>query len=261
VNVLVCVKRVPMVGGRILLLPGGQQIDTRQLGFTISPHEECALEEAVRLVERHGGTVTVLALGPPEAEEQLRNGVAVGAGAAVLLVTGRPDWGPSATAEAIVDAVRRQGGGGERSLYDLLLFGNEAADSADYQVGVRVSHLLGLPCVTGIKSLEVEADVNGWRAAAGREYCGVRERFSFELPAVVTVKEGINLPRYPSLPGRMRAKKAAIAAEEPRWRDEGMRTERLRVPEVERRQAEVLGRGPEAVPALVKLLEELGFLS
>ena len=79
-DILVCVKRVPMVGGRISLLPDGQQIDTRQLAFTISPHEECAVEEAVRLVERHGGTVTVLALGPPEAEEQLRNAVAVGAG-------------------------------------------------------------------------------------------------------------------------------------------------------------------------------------
>ncbi len=137
-NILVCVKRVPMVGGRISLLPEGLQIDTRQLGFTISPHEECAVEEAVRLVERYGGTVTVLALGPPEAEEQLRNAVAVGAGSAVLLVTDRTDWGPMATAEAIVEAVRRRDEGGGGDSYDLLLFGNEAADSGDFQVGVRV---------------------------------------------------------------------------------------------------------------------------
>lgn len=260
-DVLVCVKRVPMVGGRISLLPDAQQIDTRQLGFTISPHEECAVEEAVRLVERYGGTVTVLALGPPEAEEQLRNAVAVGAGAAVLLVTDKPGWGPMATAEAIVEAVRRQEEGGTGTCYDLLLFGNEAADSGDYQVGVRVSHLLGLPCATGIKSLEVEAEGDRFAATAGREYRGVRERFRFSLPAVVTVKEGINLPRYPSLPGRMRAKKAAVTTGEPHWRDDGFHTAMLRVPAVERRQAEVLGRGPEAVPALVLLLEELGVLS
>jgi electron transfer flavoprotein beta subunit len=260
VDILVCVKRVPMVGGRISLLPDGLQIDTRQLGFTISPHEECAVEEAVQLVERFGGTVTVLALGPPEAEEQLRNAVAVGAGSAVLLLTDKAYWGPMATAEAIVDAVRRREKEGERSAYDLLLFGNEAADSGDYQVGVRVSHLLGLPCATGIKSLEVEAAGDGFTARAGREYRGVRERFSFRLPAVVTVKEGINLPRYPSLPGRMRAKKAAVITEEAEWRDEGFHTETLRVPTVERRRAEILGHGPEAVPALVLLFEELGVL-
>ena len=186
----------------------------------------------------------------------------------------RLDWGPSATADAIVDAVRRRQDGaaggdaggrvaGEGVPYDLLLFGNEAADSGDYQVGVRVSHLLGLPCATGIKSLEVEAaaEGDGWSAVAGREYRGVKERFRFGLPAVVTVKEGINLPRYPSLPGRMRAKKAAVTIEEPQWREEGFRAELLRVPAVERRQAEVLGQGPDAVPALVKLFEELGLLS
>jgi electron transfer flavoprotein beta subunit len=260
VNILVCVKRVPMVGGRISLLPDGRQIDTRQLGFTISPHEECAVEEAVRLVERHGGAVTVLTLGPPEAEEQLRNTVAVGAASAVLLVTERADWGPAATAEAIVEAIRRQDGNGGAAPFDLLLLGNEAADSGDYQVGVRVSHLLGLPCVTGIKSLQVEPDGDRWTVAATREYRGVSERFSFDLPAVVTVKEGINLPRYPSLPGRMRAKKATVAVEEPPFREEGFRTEILRVPAVERRRAEVIGRGPEAVPALLKLFEELGVL-
>jgi electron transfer flavoprotein beta subunit len=250
-----------MVGGRISLTADGQEIDTRLLGFTISPHEECAVEEAVRLVERYGGTVTVLALGPPEATEQLRNAVAVGAGAPVLLVTDRPDWGPIATSEAIVETIRRREAADGVAPYDLLLFGNEAADSGDYQVGVRVSHLLGVPCVTGIKALEVKADGDGIAATAEREYRGVKERFKFSLPAVVTVKEGINLPRYPSLPGRMRAKKAAVVSEEPHWREEGVRTEILRVPEVERRRAEVLGRGTEAVPALVELFERLGVLS
>ena len=70
-DVLVCVKRVPVTGGRISLTDDEQDIDTRYLGFTVSPHEECAVEEAVRLVETHGGSSTVLTLGPAVAEDQL----------------------------------------------------------------------------------------------------------------------------------------------------------------------------------------------
>jgi len=96
---------------------------------------------------------------------------------------------------------------------------------------------------------------------ARREYRGVEEAYSLPLPAVVTVKEGINLPRYPSLPGRLRAKRAAIDVLHPQWHPEGLRKDGLRVPAQEHRQAQVLGSGAEAVPALVRLLEELGVLS
>ncbi|MFZ0170441.1 MAG: hypothetical protein WAL04_02050 [Acidimicrobiales bacterium] len=249
-------KRVPMVGGRISLTADNREVDTRLLGFTMSPHEECAVEEAVRLVERDGGSVTVLTLGPPEAADQLRDAVAVGANAALLLRTDGREWGPTATAEAIAAvAERHQTQSGWP--FDLLLFGNEAADTGDYQVPVRVAHLLGLPCALGIKHLEI--DVHG--AHARREYRGVTELFELPLPAVVSVKEGINLPRYPSLPGRMRAKKALVEEIEPEWREEGLRLDGLRVPVSERRQAALLGRGLEAVPALVDLLEQLGMLS
>jgi electron transfer flavoprotein beta subunit len=221
-------------------------------GFTVSPHEECAVEEAVRLVERHGGSVTVLTLGPPAAADQLRDMLALGASRAVLLETDGREWGAIATAEAIVAAVR-----GRESPYNLLLFGNEAADTGDYQVGVRVAHALGLPCVTGIKNLEVG---DGATARARREYRGTEEIFDITLPAVISVKEGINLPRYPSLPGRLRAKRAAIEQYAPEWHPEGLRKERLRVPAGDSKRAEVLGTGVDAVPALVALLDELGVL-
>ena len=266
-EILVCVKRVPMVGGKIVVTADGQDVDTRMSGFTVSPHEECAVEEAVRLVEQHGGNVTVLTLGPQAAADQLRDMLALGASRAVLLETDGREWGPIATAEAIVAAVR-----GSESPYDLLLFGNEAADTGDYQVGVRVAHLLGLPCVTGIKNLEVtmsaaSAGGDAARSAAGasararREYRGIEEIFDIPLPAVISVKEGINLPRYPSLPGRLRAKRAAIEQSAPEWHPEGLRKERLRVPPGETKRAEVLGTGTDAVPALVALLDELGVLS
>jgi len=255
-DILVCVKRVPMVGGRIAVTPDGQDVDTRMSGFTVSPHEECAVEEAVQITERLGGTVTVLTLGPAEAMQQLRDMLALGAGRALLLETDGREWGPIATAAAIADAARRRAEGPEGP-YGLLLFGNEAADTGDYQVGVRVAHTLGLPCVTGIKNLEITSG----GARARREYRGSEEVFDIPLPAVISVKEGINLPRYPSLPGRLRAKRAAIDTLRPEWHSEGLRKDRLRVPAQEQHQAQVLGSGAEAAPALVRLLEELGILS
>ncbi|HET7701993.1 MAG TPA: hypothetical protein VFK35_01220, partial [Candidatus Limnocylindrales bacterium] len=139
-EVLVCVKRVPATGGRIVLTADGQEIETRFLGFTVSPHEECAAEEAVRIVETHGGTSVVLTLGPTEAEEQLRDAMAIGVDAAIHLVTDGAEWGPVATAAAIVEAVRtREAAAGP---FDLILFGNESADSGGFQVGIRVAHAL-----------------------------------------------------------------------------------------------------------------------
>ena len=119
-EILVCVKRVPTVGGKIAVTPDGQEVDTRMSGFTISPHEECAVEEAVQITERAGGSVSVLTLGPEAAIEQLRGALALGAGRAVLLETDGSEFGPIATAAAIAAEIRTHG-------YDLVLLGNEAA--------------------------------------------------------------------------------------------------------------------------------------
>ena len=140
---------------------------------------------------------------------------------------------------------------------DLVLLGNEAADTGDYQVGVRLAHELGWPVATGIKNLSVTGD----GVLARREYRGVEEAYELPLPAVVTVKEGINLPRYPSLPGRLRAKRAAVERSAPVFAAEGLRKETLRVPASSQHQATVLGRGADAVPELVRVLDELGILS
>jgi electron transfer flavoprotein beta subunit len=253
VDILVCVKRVPMVGGRVLLTADGQDVDTRMSGFTVSPHEECAVEEAVQITEREGGTVTVLTLGPPEAADQLRDMLALGAHRGILLETDGREWGPIATAAAIVWAA----GELAPTTFPLILAGNEAADTGGYQVGIRVAHALGRPCVTGIKRLELTGD----NVRASREYRGAQELFDVTLPAVVTVKEGINLPRYPSLPGRLRAKRAEITVLRPEWRPDGLRKQGLRVPAGSARRAEILGHGAAAVPALVDVLGQLGVLS
>src|SRR5580704_12240326 len=171
---MVCVKRVPMVGGRVVVTADGQDVDTRMSGFTVSPHEECAVEEAVRITERDGGTVTVLTLGPPEAAQQLREMLALGAHRGVLLETDGTEWGPVATAAAIAWAVGELG----PATFPLLMFGNEAADTGGFQVGIRVAHALGRPCVSGIKSL---ARTDGGLRAS-REYRGARESYDLPLP-------------------------------------------------------------------------------
>ena len=121
-EILVCVKRVPTVGGTIAVTPDGQEVDTRMSGFSISPHEECAVEEAVQITERLGGEVSVLTLGPEAAVEQLRDAMALGASRAVLLETDGREFSPAATAAAIAAEVRAHP-------QDLVLLGNEAADT------------------------------------------------------------------------------------------------------------------------------------
>jgi electron transfer flavoprotein beta subunit len=254
VNILVCVKRVPATGGRILLTADGQEIDTRYLGFTVSPHEECAVEEAVRIVEAQGGSSTVLTLGPEVASEQLRDAMAIGIEKAVLLETDGADWDPYATASAIVDAIRALEA--EDGPFDLLLFGNEAADTGDFQVGIRVATVLGRPVVSGIKAI-VAGD---GRVEARREAGGGWEVFELPMPAVLGVKEGLNLPRYPSVPGRLRARKKEIVRMTPTRGPGGPTKERLRLPEGTESQVEVIGEGAAAAPAVVELLGRLGVL-
>jgi electron transfer flavoprotein beta subunit len=254
-NILVCVKRVPATGGRILLTDDGSEIDTRHLGFTISPHEECAVEEAVRIVEAQGGSSVVLTLGPAAAEDQLRDAMAIGIDRAILLETDGRDWDPVATASAIADAIRAQEAA--NGPFDLILFGNESADSGGFQVGIRVAAALGRPCVTGAKGLRLgDGSATVRREAPG----GGSESFELPLPAIVTVKEGINLPRYPSVPGRLRARKKEIERSTPAWRAGGLEKIVLRLPQTETIAAEVLGQGPDAAPVVVDLLARLGLL-
>jgi electron transfer flavoprotein beta subunit len=253
-EILVCVKRVPATGGKITLSPDGQEIDTRYASFTISPHEECGVEEALRLVERFGGSVTVLTLGAEVAADQLRDAIAMGAHRAVLLQTDGSEWDPQATARAIVDAVRAQQAAGHD--FDLILFGNEAADTGEYQVAVRVAQALGRPVISGVKALEV----NGTVATVKREAYGGWEIYEIDLPAVITVKEGLNLPRYPTVPGRLKAKRAPIEITRLGSPENALRKTRLRLPPSAGDKGQLLGRGPEAVPAVIEVLRAVGAL-
>jgi len=252
VKMLVCVKRVPLTGGRILLTDDALALDTKHLGFTISPHEECGVEEAVRIVEAHGGESVALCLGPAEAAEQLRETMALGIDRSLHLVTHEEEWDPQATAHAIVEAIRADEAAS--GPFDLVFFGNESADSGGYQVGIRVAHALGRPIATGLKGVAVE----GGSVRCEREEGAGRDVYVLPLPAVVSVKEGLNLPRYPSVPAKIRAQRKPIAESRPQRPASRLQLVRLHVPEGASKQAEILGEGAGAAPAVVDLLERLG---
>jgi electron transfer flavoprotein beta subunit len=252
VRILVCVKRVPMTGGKIVLTEDAQSIETKHLGFTISPHEECGVEEAVRLIEAHGGESVVLTLGPPEAEEQLRDAMALGADRAIHLVSDGVEWDPQATAAAIVEAVRADEAA--NGPFDLVFLGNESADSGGYQIGIRVAYALGRPVATGLKGVTVDGDA----VRCEQEVPGGRDVYVLPLPAVVTVLEGLNLPRYPSVPAKLRAQRKPVDASSPTRPEPRLEKLRLVVPESQGKEAEILGHGPEAALAVVEVLHRFG---
>jgi electron transfer flavoprotein beta subunit len=236
----------------MVLTEDQRALETRHLGFTISPHEECGVEEAVRIVEQHGGEVTVLTLGPSEAEEQVRDSLAAGADRGILLATDGQEWDAQATAAAIVATVEReQGEGGD---FDLMIFGNESADAGNFQVGIRVAHALGRPVVTGLKGLSIEDG----RARCEQEVPGGRDVYLVPLPAVVTVLEGINLPRYPSVPAKLRARQKPVETDSPERPESRLEMIRLIVPPGQGKQAKILGTGPDAAPAVVEMMREIG---
>lgn len=257
-RILVCVKRVPAPGARIVLTDDAMNIDTRNLGFTTSPHEECAVEAAIQLVEHHGGSVTVLTVGPAEAEEQLRYAISVGAHNGVLVSNDSINSGHDPdglnTGRAIVEAIRSLEV--TDGAFDLVLFGNESADSGGFQVGVRVARALDRPIVNGIKNIEI---VDG-RIEARRECLEGYEVYELELPAMLGVKEGINLPRYATLPGRLRSKKAALTSltSDTSTAAAGSTTTAFATPPEQVVNTITLGTGADAAVAVVDLLVELG---
>ena len=253
-RVLAAIKRVPITGGRIVLTEDARAIDTRHLGFTMSPHEECGVEEAVRIIEGGGGDSVVITLGPPEAVEQLRDAMALGIDRAIHLQTDGQEWDAEATAAALTEAIRADEAGSGR--FHIIFFGNESADSGGFQVGARVAHALGRPCVTGLKRVAIEES----SVRCEQEVEGGRDVYFVPLPAVLTVKEGLNLPRYPSVPGKMRARTKPVAVTLPTRPAPRLELISLAVPAGQGRRAESLGSGAAAAPAVVELLRKAGVL-
>ena len=247
--VLVCVKRVVDASSEVLLTEDAQGVDGRYAGFTMSAHEECAVELAVQIAGAEGQSASVMTIGDADAVEQLRAALAVGCTSATHVVADSQTFGPADVAREIAAVVRDQAP-------DLVLLGNDAADSGDFQVGIRLAYELGWPVVNGVKPVSV---ADGVVTASGDGPDGY-ETYRVPLPAVVTVLEGGVEPRYPTVPGRMKAKKVEIEERSPVAEPAGPKRVRLLLPPPAPSNVQILGKGADAAPAVVDVLEQLGVL-
>ncbi len=201
-NILVFVKRVPDTESRIRIQHETRTVAEDGLNFVLSPYDEYAVEEALRLKESKGAAVRVVSVGRDEAAAVLRKCLAMGADEAFLIKDDVPEtYDGLRTARIIARAVERRFAGA-----DLLLFGKQSVGADNGQVPAMVAELLGLPQATVVTKL----DVGEGAATACREIEGGFEKVALTLPAVVTAQKGLNEPRYETLKGIMAAKKKEI---------------------------------------------------
>ncbi|MBP3039747.1 electron transfer flavoprotein subunit beta/FixA family protein [Bacillaceae bacterium Marseille-Q3522] len=199
-NIFVLMKRTFDTEEKIVISGGHIQEDGAE--FIINPYDEYAVEEGIRLREAQGGEVTVVSVGTEEAEKQIRTALAMGADSGVLInIEEDVEYGDQFTTAKILAAYLK------KQEADLIIAGNVAIDGGSGQVGPRVAELLNIPYVTTITKL----DINGVNVTAVRDVEGDSEVIETALPLLVTAQQGLNEPRYPSLPGIMKAKKKPLA--------------------------------------------------
>ncbi|MBM7706735.1 electron transfer flavoprotein subunit beta/FixA family protein [Chryseomicrobium aureum] len=197
-NIYVLVKRTFDTEEKIVVSGGHIQEDGAE--FIINPYDEYAIEEAIQVRDAHGGEVTVITMGDEEAEKQLRTALAMGADKAVLINTEDvEELDQFSAAHVLAEYLKDKEA-------DLILAGNVAIDGGSGQVGPRVAELLGINYVTTITNLEI----NGDTVSIKRDVEGDTEELETKLPLLVTAQQGLNEPRYPSLPGIMKAKKKPL---------------------------------------------------
>lgn len=197
-NIYVIMKRTFDTEEKIAINNGAVVEDGAE--FIINPYDEYAIEEAIQKRDEFGGEVTVVTVGDEDAEKELRTALAMGADKAVLINSEDLDEADQYSTSVILAKYF------EDKEYDLILGGNVSVDNSTGQVGPRLAELLGIPCVTTITKL----DIDGTNATIERDVEGDVEIVETSLPILVTAQQGLNEPRYPSLPGIMKAKKKPL---------------------------------------------------
>ncbi|UED72420.1 electron transfer flavoprotein subunit beta/FixA family protein [Brevibacillus sp. DP1.3A] len=193
-NILVLLKQTFDTEEKIVIHNG--QINEEGIEFIVNPYDEYAVEEAVKLKEENGAEVTVITVGPERAEGALRTALAMGADKAILVDPGENEADEYTIASLITAAIKDQS-------FDLILGGNMSVDSGGGQVAIRVAEALGIPHVSTITKLTIDGD----KVTVERDVEGDMEIIEVGLPLLATAQQGLNEPRYPSLPGIMKAKK------------------------------------------------------
>lgn len=243
-KIAVCIKRVPDMDVRFRIGADNTSLDEAGLKYDINDFDAWAVEAALKLKEKNAGSeVTVISLGPDVVQETIRKALSMGADRGIQLKTDKVPFDGFAVAKALSEELK----GGS---YDLIFFGKISPDSSNGVVGPMAAELLGLPCVTAISSLDI-ADGKG---KAKRELEGAQEFVEFTLPAVLTVDEGLNTARLPSLKGIMAAKKKPLEQKPAQIPTSQVTVRKLELP-AERKAGRIVGEGAAAVPELVKLLQ------
>jgi len=244
VKIAVCVKRVPDMDVRFKIAADSTSLDEAGLKFDLNDFDAWAVEAALQLRDKNGGSeVTAISLGPEAVQETIRKALSMGVDRGVHLKTDKVPFDGFAIAKALSEELKTGG-------YDLILFGKISPDSSNGVVGPMTAELLGLPCVTAISSLSID----GGKGTAKRELEGAQEIVEFPLPAVLTVDEGLNTARYPSLKGIMAAKKKPLEIKPASLPSPQITVRRLELPP-ERKAGRIVGEGAAAVPELIKLLQ------
>ncbi|GAC1651214.1 MAG: electron transfer flavoprotein subunit beta/FixA family protein [Gemmatimonadaceae bacterium] len=243
-RIAVCIKRVPVQEVRFAIATSGVSIDDRGLKYDVNDFDLWAVEAALQLKEKSGqGEVVVLSVGPDSVQEQIRKALSMGADRGIQLKAEIVPHDSAAIAHALAAELRP-------GAYDLILCGRMSIDSANQTTGPYIAELLGLPCVTAISKLEI---TNG-RGTARRELEGAAEIVEFPLPAVLTIDEGLNRERLPSLKGIMSAKKKPLDVRAAQLGSPQVTVIKMELPP-ERAAGRILGEGAAAVPELVRLLQ------
>jgi electron transfer flavoprotein beta subunit len=202
-KILVAVKQVPDTATQVKISADPKAIETAGVTWIVSPYDEFAVEEALRIKEKRGqGEVVAVSMGPDRAKEALRSCLAMGADRAVHV--NDPALAAAdtlVTARALAAVIKQEGPA-------LVLFGRQAIDDDMGAVAAQVAEVLGWPCASWIMEEAVDADAKSIRV--GRQVEGGLEVFDLPLPAIVSAQKGLNEPRYPTLKGIMGAKKKEI---------------------------------------------------
>jgi electron transfer flavoprotein beta subunit len=199
-KIVVCVKQVPDTETRVRIAEGGRGIVETDVNWVVSPFDEFAIEEGLRLREARGGEVVLVGLGPDRAATALRNGLAMGADSAVHLKD------PLFEAADTLGVARALAAAIKALSPDLVLTGHQGVGGDHGQVPGLLAELLDLPQVT----VAVKVEVQDGQAVVEREVEGAREVWETSLPAVISAQKGLNEPRYASLKGIMAAKKKPL---------------------------------------------------
>ncbi|GIP32753.1 electron transfer flavoprotein subunit beta/FixA family protein [Paenibacillus sp. J2TS4] len=221
-KIIVCLKQTFDTEEKIVWEDGA--ISEKGVKFVINPYDEYAIEEAVRLKEQFGGEVTVVSLGPDRVESALRTALAMGADRGVHIRDSSAGWDEWQIARRLAAVIRTMD-------YELILCGQMAVDSGASQGGPRLAEELGIAHVATAVQLQIEDG----KAVVDRDVEGDLEIVEAALPLLVTAQQGLNEPRYPSLPGIMKAKKKPIDVIEAKELEQGTDEEEARTVLVERR--------------------------